>query len=98
LAESSIGPAHAGTPPSEDELASTIARLFAQEFKIPHVDMDAHFLFLGGDSLNAESLMTAISSHFSLKLQTATLLDAPTPRELARVVARMLASRPGESR
>ena len=98
LAELATGPSGAESLSSEDALARTIARLFAHEFKVAEVDLDANFLFLGGDSLNAESLMTTISSHFSLRLQTSTLLEAPTPREMARVVARMLAGRPAKRR
>lgn len=79
--------------PSEEELTTEIAGLFARELEVADVGADSHFLFLGGDSLDAERLILAIGSHFSLKLQTATLLDAPTPRALARVVAALLDKR-----
>lgn len=77
---------------SEDEIAAVVARLFADEFKLASVDVDAHFLFLGGDSLNAESLAATIGARFGLRFQTATLLDAPTPRDVAGVLAERLGS------
>lgn len=83
---------------SEDEIAAVVARLFADEFKLASVDVDAHFLFLGGDSLNAESLAAAIGARFGLRFQTANLLDAPTPRDVAGVLAGWLASAAKASR
>ena len=79
--------------PSEDEIASEIARLFAQELDVPDVGLDTHFIFTGGDSMNAESLMVAVSEAFGIRLKTAVLLDAPTPRELAEVVSKKLAAK-----
>ena len=79
--------------PSEDEIASEIARLFAQELEVPDVGLDTHFIFTGGDSMNAESLMVAVSEAFGIRLKTAVLLDAPTPRELAEVVSKKLAAK-----
>ena len=34
---------------SEDEIAGTIARLFAQELGVDEVGLDTHFIFTGGD-------------------------------------------------
>ena len=79
--------------PSEDEIANEIARLFAQELDVPDVGLDTHFIFTGGDSMNAESLMVAVSEAFGIRLKTAVLLDAPTPRELAEVVSKKLAAK-----
>ena len=79
--------------PSEDEIAHEIARLFAQELEVPDVGLDTHFIFTGGDSMNAESLMVAVSEAFGIRLKTAVLLDAPTPRELAEVVSKKLAAK-----
>ncbi len=81
-----LGIAGVTVVPSEDEIANEIAHLFAQELDVPEVGLDTHFIFTGGDSMNAESLMTAVSSAFGVRLKTAVLLDAPTPRALARVV------------
>jgi acyl carrier protein len=69
------------------EITDRIARLFEEELGAKDVGPDTHFIFSGGDSLNAESLVVAINEAFGLSLKTATLLDAPTPHELALVVA-----------
>jgi acyl carrier protein len=81
---------------SEDQIVARIAQLFAQELDVSPdaVGPDTHFLFTGGDSLNAESLIAAVAAEFSLRLKTAVLLDAPTPRALARLVMARLAERP----
>jgi acyl carrier protein len=83
--------------PSEDELETVIAELFAEEFELPRVDVEEHFLFLGGDSMNAETLVRTIADRFGIRLQTATLLEAPTPRSLAKVVAAKLRKQAGQS-
>jgi acyl carrier protein len=82
---------------SEEQIVERIVQLFAQELGVSPdaVGSDTHFLFTGGDSLNAESLVVAVAAEFSLRLKTAVLLDAPTPRALARVVmARLAEKRP----
>lgn len=76
--------------PSEDAILGVIVGLFAREFELTSVAPDAHFLFLGGDSMNAETLMQSIADHFGIRIHTATLLDAPTPQALSRVVAEKL--------
>ena len=76
---------------SEDEIVDRIVRLFARELGVSEVGPDTHFLFTGGDSLNAESLVIAVGTEFSVRLKTAILLDAPTPRALARVVLARIA-------
>jgi acyl carrier protein len=68
------------------EVTERIARLFEEELGAKDVGPDTHFIFSGGDSLNAESLVVAINEEYGLSLKTATLLDAPTPHELALVV------------
>jgi acyl carrier protein len=60
------------------EITDRIARLFEEELGAKDVGPDTHFIFSGGDSLNAESLVVAINEAFGLSLKTATLLDAPT--------------------
>jgi acyl carrier protein len=76
---------------SEDQVLRTITELFERELGATEVGPDTHFIFSGGDSLNAESLVIAISTEFSVPLKVATLLDAPTPREMSRLVISLLA-------
>jgi len=80
---------------SEEQLANVVARFFAEELGIASVDADDHFLFLGADSLNVERVITVIADHFSIDLSTATILDFPTPRALAHLIAPMLSSQTG---
>jgi len=70
----------AGTPAEE------VASIFAAEFGVASVGLDDNFFDLGGDSLMAENLVLAVQQRFNLVLQTAVLLEAPTPRELAGLV------------
>jgi acyl carrier protein len=78
---------------SEDQVLRRVIHLFEQELEATDVEADTHFIFSGGDSLNAESLIIAIGTEFSVKLKTAILLDAPTPRDMTQVVMRLLAAR-----
>ncbi len=79
--------------PSEEELTALITGMFSEELGINEIDADAHFLFLGADSLNVERLIVAIGDRFSINLATATILETPTPRALAQLIASMLAPR-----
>ena len=85
--------ARTGDPLSEEELTALLAGFFAEELGIAEIDADSHFLFLGADSMNVERLMEAIGRHFSIDLSTDTILEAPTPRALAQLIASKLASR-----
>ncbi len=75
---------------------TAIASLFAEAFEVPAVDPDDDFFRLGGDSLLAESLLTAVERDLGAFLSASALLDAPTPRGLAALIARQL--RHGASR
>jgi acyl carrier protein len=78
---------------SEDQILRRIITLFEQELETTGVEADTHFIFSGGDSLNAESLVAAICTEFAVKIKTATILDAPTPREMTQLVMRLQAAR-----
>jgi acyl carrier protein len=85
--------ARKGDPLSEEELTALIAGFFAEELAVAGIDADSHFLFLGADSMNVERLIEAIGRHFSIDLSTDTILEAPTPRALAQLIASRLAGR-----
>lgn len=72
------------TPASSGE--KEVAQLFAEAFELPSVDLEDDFFQLGGDSLIGESLMTAIERRFGVTLSLSILLEAATPRALAREV------------
>jgi acyl carrier protein len=71
---------------AKEQVVARIARLFEDELGATDVGPDTHFIFSGGDSLNAESLVVALGAEFGVPLKTAALLDAPTPREMAELI------------
>ena len=71
----------------------TVAGLFADVFELEAVGVDDDFFQLGGDSLMAESLMTAIEKRYGMVLSISVLLEAPTPRALAAAILVENASR-----
>lgn len=68
------------------DLAPRIAAAFSQVFG-REVGADADFFELGGDSLAAEDLLTLLSACLDMDLPGWLLLDHPTPKALARVIA-----------
>jgi thioesterase domain-containing protein/acyl carrier protein len=72
---------------AENSNETEIARLFAEAFELPSVNLEDDFFQLGGDSLIGQSLMTAIEERFGVSLSLSVLLEAPTPRSLAGVIA-----------
>ena len=66
--------------------AEVMAGLFASVFERPTVAVDDDFFELGGDSLVGAALMAAIEKRFGHVLSMSKLLEAPTPRELAREI------------
>lgn len=63
-----------------------ITEVFRKELRISDVKPDDDFFDLGGDSLNAETIMTSLQRLFDIDLEISTLLVAPSPEELAREV------------
>ena len=74
------------TAASEGEIAGRVAAIFSDIFQTPGMATDADFFDLGGDSLMAEALMTAIERDFGVALSIAIVLKNPTPTHLARTV------------
>jgi len=68
------------------ELTERIVGIFRQEMKLADVGPDDNFFDLGGDSLMAETITLAVQALAGMPLQTAVLLQAPTPRDLAALV------------
>ena len=82
---------------SAESIAAAIAGLYARELQVASVSLDDNFFDVGGDSLMAESLIIAVQARFDVKLQTAVLLEAPTPRLLGYLIASMLPEHPAQS-
>ncbi|MEX1008956.1 MAG: non-ribosomal peptide synthetase [Acidimicrobiia bacterium] len=60
-----------------------LADLLGSVLAVEHVGLDDDFFDLGGDSLAAIELMSAIDEQFGIDLPPSTLLEAPTTAELA---------------
>lgn len=78
--------AYSGSVSDAGTAAEVVASIFAAELGVPSVGLDDNFFDLGGDSLMAENLILSVQKRFDVGLQTAVLLEAPTPHELAALV------------
>lgn len=73
--------------PGDDAAAIRIATIFSDIFQTLGLTPSDDFFDLGGDSMMAEALMTAIERDFGVSLSIAIVLKNPTPAHLARMVA-----------
>ncbi|WP_155770532.1 non-ribosomal peptide synthetase, partial [Mycobacterium asiaticum] len=69
----------AATTPVQEILAGIFARIHG----LQRVGIDDSFFDLGGDSLSAMRVLTAIAAAFDVRLPVRVLFDAPTPARLA---------------
>lgn len=71
---------------SQSALAETLRDQFIEVFEREDITVEDDFFDLGGDSLIAESLMTAIERDLEVALTISSLVDASTPMNLAGVI------------
>jgi len=71
---------------SKDTTTQQLARIWQELLGVESVGVDQNYFDLGGDSSLAVQLFARIEKLFRVKLPLATLFDAPTIEELARVV------------
>ena len=69
-----------------DETTRELARIWQELLGLETVSADQNYFDLGGDSSLAVHLFARIEKTFHVKLPLATLFEAPTIEELARVV------------
>lgn len=72
----------------KDNAQSQLVELWEAAFGIQPIGVDQDFFELGGDSLLAARLFTRIAKIFQMDLPLATLLEAPTIRQLAETLSR----------
>jgi thioesterase domain-containing protein/acyl carrier protein len=71
---------------SDDDTAKKLAHIWQDLLRIDSVGFDQNYFDLGGDSSLAVQMFAEIEKAFKVKLPLATLYDAPTIEELARIV------------
>ncbi len=76
-------------PPAND-MEATIAEAFSEVLGIGAVGRDDNFFDLGGHSLKAAELVARIQQYLGFELRLASLLAAPTVRELAVMIQQKL--------
>jgi acyl carrier protein len=76
-----------------DAILQSVRAAFADALGRQILDHE-DFFAVGGDSLSAEHVMTALSAVLSLDLPVWVLLDHPTAADLAQVIGRTLSQRP----
>ncbi len=78
---------HQSEPPIGRE-ETEIARIFADVLKTPAVGRRDNFFDLGGDSLSATNVLTAVGAALGVSVGIEMLFDCPTVSEFAAAIAR----------
>src|SRR5207253_9980636 len=71
-----------------DNTTRQLARIWEELLGIRSIGLDQNYFDLGGDSSLAVQLFAQIENVFRVKLPLATLFEAPTIDELARILHR----------
>ena len=69
-----------------DNTTRQLARIWEELLGVPSIGFDENYFDLGGDSSLAVQLFAQIEKVFRVKLPLATLFEAPTIEELARIL------------
>jgi len=83
---SSSGKTKAASATATDEFVPLLTAIWEDMLRIQPITPDQNYFDLGGDSILAVQMFTRIEQEFKVKLPLATLFDAPTIQELARVL------------
>src|SRR5271156_4226205 len=70
----------------EDETVGQLTRIWQELLGVDGIGADQNYFDLGGDSSLAVHMFARIEKTFHVKLPLATLFEAPTIEELARVL------------
>ena len=75
----------------EGEVEEILAEIWQKLLRLERVGRDDNFFELGGHSLLGIKLMASVEKHFALKAPVITVFRHPTIREMALLIASMLA-------
>lgn len=78
--------------PTQDDTPRRLARIWQELLGVKSIGLDQNYFDLGGDSPLAVQLFAQIDKEFNVRLPLATLFEAPTIEELARVLRREASS------
>src|SRR3974390_439930 len=70
-----------------DDLEGTLAKIWAEVLHVSHVDRDANFFEIGGDSLKAMEVIARVSEILHVDLQLIAFFEEPTVKHLADVLS-----------
>ncbi|MFH8935334.1 phosphopantetheine-binding protein [Streptomyces griseosporeus] len=76
----------AGRSPAPADTEGVVA-MFRRVLEVDEVSADSDFFLLGGDSLVATRVLSAVARTYGVELTFADFLDAPTPERLAAKIA-----------
>jgi acyl carrier protein len=94
-----LHPRPAGAAPfvePRSELEQSVADLYQRALGIAPIGADDDFFQMGGDSLVATQLLTALSERFRVELPLRALFEAPTPGRLAVAIVQLQAAQVDE--
>ena len=77
---------------ADSVIEQRVVECFKTILKNDQVGATTNFFDLGGDSLNAVELSIEIQRRLSVPINASTLIEAPTPRSLAKEVRQLLSS------
>ncbi len=63
-----------------------VSGIFRRVLELPHVAADSDFFQLGGDSLLATRVLSAIARDYGTELSFGDFVDAPSPAALTRKI------------
>jgi yersiniabactin nonribosomal peptide synthetase len=75
-----------------ETLEAKITAIWKELLQVPDVDLDDHFLDLGGDSMMALRLKARIQDGLRVEMTAEMLFNCSTVRELARALTPLLKS------
>jgi amino acid adenylation domain-containing protein len=76
-----------GYTPPQTEAEKTLVKIWQEALSLDEVGINDDFFELGGQSLSAVTVVTKIEQAFDTRLPLASLIEAPTIRQLAELVS-----------